>query len=95
MDGGTEYASFTAAPGGLTTLTISFNAAGRAAINEHLEGTFDFGGAVTTINGSADQDIFGDSLNRTSELRLQTAAVPAPATQVLFGMGRRTSTPRG
>lgn len=74
-----------------TLVSIVFNAAGIAAINDSLGGLFAIGGAVTTLGGAPNEWVFGftgvASQERSLELETQAAAVPEPASLLLLGGG--------
>ncbi len=76
-----------ASEGGL--VSIVFNAAGIAAINDSLGGLFALGGAVTTLGGAPDEWVFGHSGGdfQVRSLETQAAAVPEPASLLLLGSG--------
>ena len=72
-------------------MAISLNASALAAIQAALGSNFALGGAVTTLNGVADDEyLFGFS-NATFHTRLQVttepAAVPEPTSMLLLGTG--------
>jgi hypothetical protein len=72
-----------------TLVSIAFNAAGIAAINDSLGGLFALGGAVTTLGGASDEWVFGFSgvASQERSLEVETAAVPEPASLLLLGSG--------
>lgn len=97
LGSGTSFASYnaTTADNG-TTVSISLNASGLAAIMAALGGNFALGGAITTLNGVADnehlfswtQAISGQAARLTRlEITTDAAAVPEPSSLLLLGSG--------
>jgi PEP-CTERM motif len=92
LGSGTTYATFlvTAAANG-TTASIILNAAALANLNAALGGLFGFGGAITTLNGVADDEyVFGFSGVGGVQTRLEITTsdvVPEPGTCMLLGTG--------
>ena len=66
-------------------VSIAFNAAGVAAINNSLGGLFAVGGTVPTEFGN--HYVFSRSTFHTSELELRSALVPVPASVLMLGAG--------
>ena len=92
LGSGTVYASRTfdgSEPVFLPPTAIALNAAAVADLNAATT-LFGFGGALTTISGTAEQNIFGGTgAGYVTRLVLETvpAAVPEPASLLLLGSG--------
>jgi hypothetical protein len=67
-------------------VTIEFNAAGVAAINNSLGGLFAVGGAVT-VGGEFGWYAFLQSFRAPSQLEVELAPVPEPASLLMLGVG--------
>jgi large repetitive protein len=92
LGSGVTFATYIATSASLgTTASISLNAAGLAALQAAFGGAFAVGGAVTTLNGVADDEyVFGFSHITPNQTRLEITtqdAVPEPGTWLLFGTG--------
>ena len=94
LGSGVTYASrlFTGAEPFFAPVTsLTLNGAAISALQSG--GLFGFGGALTTISGTSDQFVFGNTFEHyVSRLRLQTQdastpAVPEPASMLLLGTG--------
>jgi hypothetical protein len=93
LGSGVTYASrlFTGAEPFFEPTSLTLNGAAISALQSG--GLFGFGGALTTISGTSDQFVFGNTFEHyISRLRLQTQdastpAVPEPASMLLLGTG--------
>jgi hypothetical protein len=73
-----------------TTISITLNAAGIAALNAAAGSTIAFGGVLTTLSPPANQYVFGFSAVTFVEddvRRLDLTVVPEPASLTLAGLG--------
>ncbi len=88
LGSGTSFGAHiaTAANAGGTIIAIVLNDDGLAAIQAALGGSFALGGAITTLNGIADDEyLFGYS-GLANQARL-AITVPEPATGALLALG--------
>lgn len=75
-----------------SVLTMALNLDAIAALQAALGSRFGVGGAITTLNGGADQLMFSNTSGYSTRLVLETepappTAVPEPATLTLLGAG--------
>jgi hypothetical protein len=91
LGSGTTFGSYVAsAADNGTTISITLNAAGIAALNAAAGSTIAFGGVLTTLSPPANQYVFGFSTATFVEddvRRLDLTVVPEPASLTLVGLG--------
>ena len=88
LGGGTPFGSITATSAANGTFVeIDLNSAAITALNL-ASGLFAFGGAITTLNGFADEEtLFAFSSNNLSDTQLELTVVPEPSTVLLLAAG--------
>jgi hypothetical protein len=84
---GTSYGTVSLTQGNTgDVVTVSLNAAGRAAIASAAGGSFSIGGSCLTCGTG--QTVFGTSSSiGVQELVVQTAPIPEPSTYAMLGIG--------
>ncbi len=90
---GTSFGSLslpTTSFSGTGNATINFNAAGIAALNAALGGQFAVGGALTTISSTANQYVFGGTIDFPAT-QLVLTTVPEPSGVSLLALAALTA----